>query len=68
MDTGTERELLTNCKEPLEGSFRHNPLVVIKAKAIHSCSNIIEIKSTMTLHASWNTLFNLLTMLNKSGN
>jgi hypothetical protein len=68
MGTGAERELLMNCKEPLEGSFCHNPLVIIKAKAIHSCSNIIEIKSTMTLHASWNALFNSLTMVNESGN
>ena len=68
MDTSAERELSTNCKEPLEGSFCHNPLVVIKAKANHSCSNNIEIKRTMTLYASWNTLFNSLTMLNKSSN
>ncbi len=68
MDTSAERELSMNCKEPLEGSFCHNPLVVIKTKAIHSCSNVIEIKSTMTLRTSWNALFNSLTMLNKSGN
>jgi hypothetical protein len=48
MDTGVERELATHCQDPLEGSFCHNsanPLVVVKAKAIHSRSNYIEIKS-----------------------
>jgi hypothetical protein len=47
MDTGAERELATHCQDPLEGSFCHNsasPLVVVKAEAIRSCSNAIEIK------------------------
>jgi hypothetical protein len=72
MDTGTERELATHCLDPLEGSFCHNsanPLVVLKAEAIHSRSNYIEIKnSTMTFHTSWKALFNSLTAVNKSGN
>jgi hypothetical protein len=47
MDTGAERELSTNCRDPLEVSFviiPPHPLVVIKAKAIRSRSNFIEIK------------------------
>jgi hypothetical protein len=47
MDTGVERELATHCQDPLEGSFCHNsanPLVVVKAEAIRSHSNYIEIK------------------------
>jgi hypothetical protein len=47
MDTGVERELAMHCQDPLEGSFCHNsanPLVVVKAKAIRSRSNYIEIK------------------------
>jgi hypothetical protein len=47
MDTGVERELATHCQDPLEGSFCHNsanPLVVVKAEAIRSRSNYIEIK------------------------
>ncbi len=47
MDTGVERELATHCQDLLEGSFCHNstdPLVVVKAKAIRSRSNFIEIK------------------------
>ncbi len=43
-------------------------LVVVEAKAIRSYSNFIEIKSTMTLHTSWNALFNLLTTVNETGN
>ncbi len=70
--TGAERELVTHCQDPLEGSFCHNsanPLFVIKAKAICSRSNYIEIKnSTMTFQASWKALFNLLTTVNKSSN
>jgi hypothetical protein len=45
-----------------------HPLIIIKAKAINSHSNFIEIKSTITLHASWNALFNSLTTVNKFGN
>ncbi len=47
MDTGAERELATHCQDPLEGSFCHNsanPLVVLKAEAIRSRRNYIEMK------------------------
>jgi hypothetical protein len=46
-DTGVERELSTHCQDPLEGSLCHNsadPLVIVKAEAIRSRSNFIEIK------------------------
>ena len=47
MGTGMERELATHCQDTSEESFCHNsanPLVVVKAEAIHSLSNYIEIK------------------------
>jgi hypothetical protein len=70
MDTGAERELATHCQDPLKGSFCRNsanPLVV-KAEAIRSRSNYIEIKiATMQLQNTWKAHFRSLTTVNESG-